>query len=164
MFGTKNKKDSVSEAIKKCQLFSDFSDREIKKLISISHIRDYSEGEKIFSEGSLGICFYLIVKGRATLVSEKDGRATEVRELGEGSCFSEVHLFSETYHTVSCITKEMTRLLVLSKPDIEDLMKVDLRFATRMMSKFLDFFGIKLQELYEENRKLKLSTQKGKID
>ncbi|MCX7878388.1 MAG: cyclic nucleotide-binding domain-containing protein [Ignavibacteria bacterium] len=158
MLRNKNNTDSITKAVRNCNLFSDFSDREIKKLISISHIRDYSEGEKIFSEGSLGICFYLIVKGSVSVVTEKDGELKEVREFGEGACFSEVHIFTETYHSVSCISKDVTRLLVLSRPDIEDLMKIDLRFTVRVMSKFLNFFGTKLQELYEENRKLKLSS------
>jgi CRP-like cAMP-binding protein len=147
--------NQLAGAIRKCPIFEEFSAGDMKKILNISHIRDYSAGEKLFEEGTIGLCFYIIVKGSAMIATEKEGKLTILKEFGEGAYFSEVHLFSETYHTVSCIAKEVTRAIVLAKPDFEDFVKINPRLGSKLLLKFLDFFGQKLDKLYKENRELK---------
>lgn len=154
-----NRKDSeqnrLINALKSCPIFSELSGSELKEILKIIHIRDYSVEEKLFEEGTIGLCFYIIVKGSVSISTEKDGKLSIFKEFGEGSYFSEVHLFSETYHTVSCIANEVTRAIVLAKPDFEDLVKINPRLGSKLLLKFLDFFGQKLDTLYRENRELK---------
>lgn len=156
MFNKNNSQDILLKTLRECSLFSDFSNAELKALLGISHIRDYAEGEKIFEEGTIGLCFYLIVSGRVKVMYEKESKAVAIREFSQGEFFSEVHLFSESYHTVSCAASEITKLIVLAKPDFEDLIKIKQRLGNRILLKFLEFFGTKLDELYKENRELKL--------
>ncbi len=156
MFG-KNKSDSdlLKTRIKECPLFSELSGGEVKSMLEIAHIRDYSEGEKIFSAGTIGLCFYIIVKGKVKIISE-DGTSIHVlKELTEGAYFSEVHLFNETTHTVSAAAGEISRLIVFAKPDFEELVKKEPKLGNKALLKFLDFFGEKVDELYMENKELK---------
>jgi len=156
MFNRKNSEhNQLITALKNCALFEDLSGAEIKDVLKVSHIRDFSADEKIFEEGTVGLCFYIIVKGGVVIVSNADGKQNVLKEFGEGAYFSEIHLFSESFHTVSCISKEVTRTIVLSKPDFEDLVKIKPRLGIKLLLKFLDFFGQKLDKLYEENSKLK---------
>lgn len=156
MFNRKKPEQSqLISTLKKCPLFDDLSGSELRDLLKISHIRDYSADERVFEEGTVGLCFYVIVKGSAAIISNSDGRQTILKEFGDGAYFSEVHLFSETYHTVSCIAKEVTRVMVLSKPDFEDLVKIRPKLGIKVLLKFLDFFGQKLDKLYKENSELK---------
>jgi len=154
-----SKKDSehaqLLTALKNCPLFQGLSGSELKELLSISHVRDFSTDEKIFSEGTIGLCFYLIVRGGVALFTESDGKTTLLKEYGEGAYFSEVHLFSETFHTVTCTAKEVTRVIVLAKPDFEDLINIKPKLSNKILLRFLDFFGQKLEKLYKENRELK---------
>ncbi len=156
MFGKKNSEsDILKSRIKECPLFSSLSGGEISSLLEIAHIRDYSEGEKIFTQGTLGLCFYIIVKGRVNIISEDGSTVQILRELGEGAFFSEVHLFSETTHTVSAAAGEISRLIVFAKPDFEELVKKEPKLGNKALLKFLDFFGEKVDELYRENKELK---------
>ncbi|MCI0448188.1 MAG: cyclic nucleotide-binding domain-containing protein [Chlorobi bacterium] len=156
MFGKrKSDTDILVSTIKNCELFSGLSVSEIKSLISVSHIRDYSEGEKIFFNGTIGLCMYLIVKGSVQIFTEDGGKVSVLKEFTEGAFFSEVHLFSQTDHSVSCMAKEVTRLLAFAKPDIDDLVKIKPRLGNKVLLRFLDFFGKKLDELYKENSELK---------
>lgn len=156
MFGKNNSdQDLFKTRLRECPIFSDLSGREIRSLLEISHIRDYSEGEKIFTQGTIGLCFYIIVKGTVNIVSESEKRVNVIRELTEGACFSEVHLFSETTHTVSAAAGEITRLIVFAKPDFEDLVKKDPKLGNKALLRFLEYFGGKLDELYKENKDLK---------
>jgi hypothetical protein len=49
----------------------------------------------------------------------------------------------------------VTRVIVLSKPDFEDLVKIRPKLGIKVLLKFLDFFGQKLDKLYKENSELK---------
>jgi len=156
MFSKKDtERDQLFSAIKNCPLFKGLSGSELKEVLKIAHIRDYSAEEKIFAEGTIGLCFYLIIKGSVQLFTESEGRQTAVKEYGEGAYFSEVHLFSETYHSVTCAAKEVTRAVVLAKPDFEDLVKIKPKLSNKILIRFLDFFGQKLEKLYKENHELK---------
>jgi len=156
MFGKNNSEENLLKTrIKECPLFSELSGGEIKSLLEISHIRDYSENEKVFNQGTIGLCFYIIVKGSVKIISENNGAELLLKELSESSYFSEVHLFSETTHTVSAVAGEITRLIVFAKPDFEELVRKEPRLGNKTLLKFLAFFGEKLDELYRENKELK---------
>lgn len=161
MFG-KNKSDDllIKKTIKNCPLFEGLSNSEIRDIVKTAHLRDYSRSEKIFAEGTLGICFYIVAKGTIQLITE-DGPALNVlKEYGEQSYFSEVHLFSEAVHTVSCISKDITKLVILTKPDFEDLVKLNPKLGNKMLMRFLEFISEQLDKLYKENRELSEQVKK----
>lgn len=156
MFNKKNsQQDILLKTMQECSLFNELSNSELKTLLGIAHIRDYAEGEKIFEDGTIGICFYLIVNGGVRVIYEKEGKTGIIREFNNGEFFSEVHLFSESFHTVSCAASQVTKLIVLAKPDFEDLVKIKSKLGNKILLKFLEFFGSKTDELYKENRELK---------
>lgn len=156
MFGRNNFEQNLLAArMKACPLFSSLTSGEIKYLLSTAHLRDYADGEKVFDEGTIGLCFYLIIKGCVRIVAEDDGKQHSIREFKDGEFFSEIHLFSESYHSVSCISGEVTKLVVFTKPDFEELVKIKSQMGNKILLKFLEFFGMKMDELYRENRGLK---------
>jgi len=156
MFGKNNSEENLLKTrIKECPLFSELSGSEVKSLLEISHIRDYSENEKIFTHGTIGLCFYIIVKGSVKIISENNGAELLLKELAESSYFSEVHLFSETTHTVSAVAGEITRLIVFAKPDFEDLVRKEPKLGNKTLLKFLEYFGERIDDLYRENKELK---------
>ena len=156
MFNKKNSEyDLQLKMLENCYVFNGLSGHELRALLDISHIRDYGLEEKIFNEGTIGLCFYIIVSGSVKIVYEKEGTVYTLKEYKEGECFSEVHVFSETYHSVSCVAGEVTKLIVFSKPDFEDLVKIKPKTGNKILLKFLEFFGSKTDELYKENRELK---------
>ena len=156
MFGKNNSEGNLLKTrIKESPLFSELSGSEVKSLLEISHIRDYSENEKIFTHGTIGLCFYIIVKGSVKIISENNGAELLLKELAESSYFSEVHLFSETTHTVSAVAGEITRLIVFAKPDFEDLVRKEPKLGNKTLLKFLEYFGERIDDLYRENKELK---------
>jgi CRP-like cAMP-binding protein len=149
--------ESILKVLRNCPLFTGLSGSDLKRLMRIAHIRDYSSEEQIFSEGNTGLCFYIIAKGSAEIValspSSKDGEIMK-KTFTEGSYFSELHLFSESNHTVSCIAKELTRLIIFTKPDFEDLIKLKPKLGNKILLKFLEFLSEQLNTIYKENIQL----------
>lgn len=155
MFGKKNPDHEILEQrLRQCSVFKGFRDSELKTLLRIAHIRDYSSGERVFTEGTVGLCFYVIVRGSVNMVTPESAGSNVIRDFKEGDFFSEIHLFSETNHSVSCVANEVTKLLIFSKPDIEDLIKIDPKLGNKILLSFLDFLGQKLDGLHRENIEL----------
>lgn len=152
--------DMLVKTMKACPLFSELSRSEITSLLAIAHVRDYSVDEKVFDEETIGLCFYIIVKGSVKIVSAEAGNEQVLKEFKEGGYFSEVHLFSETNHAVSCITGEVTRLIAFAKPDFDEFIKIKAKTANKVLMKFLDFFGVSLDKLYRENMELRQTLKK----
>lgn len=152
IFSTDHTLDAV---IQNCPLFKGLSNSELKTIMKTAHVREYSAEERIFSEGTLGLCFYIIAKGSVDIVSENpEGKPKVLRKYDEGAYFSEVHLFTETNHTVSCVAREVTKMIIFSKPDIEDLIKVKPRIGNKMLLNFLEYLSQQLDNLYKENKEL----------
>ncbi|MGH2574131.1 MAG: cyclic nucleotide-binding domain-containing protein, partial [Ignavibacteria bacterium] len=128
--------ESVEKAVKQCSLFKGLANSELKAILKTAHIRDYSADERIFVEGTIGLCFYIIAKGSVEIVTQSPSDEVNPRVLKvhkEGAYFSEVHLFSETNHTVSCVAKELTKLIIFSKPDFEDLVKIKPKIGNKVL-------------------------------
>jgi CRP-like cAMP-binding protein len=162
MFNIKKITDGAEfNTLSGCPLFQGLNKSELKTAIDIAHVREYSTDEKIFSEGTVGLCFYIIVKGSAEMVSEPSGDnipAKVLKVFKEGGYFSESHLFAETNHSVSCIAKEVTRLIIFTKPDFEDLIKIKPKIGNKLLLNFLQFMSTQLETLYKENRELLQNT------
>lgn len=160
MFNKNNQeRELLFKRIKNSGIFESFGESEINALLRIAHVRDYAGGEKIFTEGTVGLCFYIIVKGSVNLVSNGAGTEQVIREYGEGDFFSEIHLFTESNHNVTCAAKEVTKLIIFSKPDLEDLIKINPKLGNKILLRFLDFLGQKLEKMYKENTELKVRTK-----
>lgn len=140
------------ESVRNTPLLNNMDKTDHAELMKIAHIREYSAGERVFSEGTLGICFYYIIKGSVDIVGDDNVNTNVLRTYNENAFFSEVHLFSEHTHTVSCIAKELTKLLVISKPDFEELIRLKPKTASKLLLNFLEFFSSQLDKLYKENK------------
>lgn len=159
MFKNKKITDGAEfKTLSACPLFSGLGKSELKTVIGIAHVRDYSSEEKIFSEGTVGLCFYVIVKGSVDIVSglpaAEGAKPNVLKTYTEGGYFSETHLFAESNHTVSCIAKDLTKLIIFTKPDFEDLIKIKPKIGNRLLLNFLEFMSMQLEQTYKENREL----------
>jgi CRP-like cAMP-binding protein len=147
--------ETIAKVFTECPLFAGLSDSELKTVLKGAHIRDYSAEERIFTEGTLGLCFYIIAKGTVEIISENsESKPIVLRKYNDGAFFSEVHLFSETNHTVSCVAREVTKLIIFSKPEVEDLIKVRPKTGNKLLLNFLQYLSEQLDLLYKENKEL----------
>jgi CRP-like cAMP-binding protein len=157
MFNRKITDEIEFKTLNSCPLFSGLSKRELKTVINISHIREYSADEKVFTEGTIGLCFYLVVKGKVDIVTgspPEGGQPKIIKTYSAGAYFSEAHLFAEINHTVSCIAKEVTKLIIFTKPDFDDFVKINPKTGNKLLLNFLQFISEQLELLYKQNMEL----------
>lgn len=147
--------ESISKILRECPLFKGLSENELRTILKSAHIRDFAAEERIFTEGTLGLCFYIIAKGSVEIISENSAGGPQVlRKYKDGAFFSEVHLFTETNHTVSCVSKEVTKLIIFSKPEVEELVKLKPATGNKLLMNFLEYLSEQMDTLYKENREM----------
>ena len=148
--------DGIEKTISECRLFKGLSSSELKQIIETVHIREYAADEKIFEEGTVGLCFYIIVKGKVEIIADgaSPSKQKVIKTFDDGGFFSEAHLFAETNHTVSCVAKELTKLIIFAKPDFDAIIKIKPKTANKLLLNFLEFMSGQLEVLYKENKEL----------
>jgi CRP/FNR family transcriptional regulator, cyclic AMP receptor protein len=72
--------------LKDVPLFSSLGDKELQKIVSLFHTRQFQAGHAIAKEGDQGVGFFIIESGTATVTAHGETRAT----LGPGSHFGEI--------------------------------------------------------------------------
>lgn len=59
--------EKMAEILKHSELFSDFSDKEIRSIAEIGHVESYQTGDTIYEQGSKGEKIYLLSEGKVSL-------------------------------------------------------------------------------------------------
>jgi CRP/FNR family transcriptional regulator, cyclic AMP receptor protein len=110
------------EALERVPLFTDLSDRQLRKLAGKLKSREFSPGTTVVREGAMsGIGFFIVVSGEARVTD--DGR--EVAKLGPGDYFGELGLIAGRERTAT-VTAD-TELTCLEMPvwDFRELVEGD---------------------------------------
>jgi CRP-like cAMP-binding protein len=101
---------SPAEDLKRVPLFSDLSQRQLKKLARGFREREMKSGTAMMREGEMsGISFFVIVDGTATV--SLDGK--QIRQLGPGDHFGELALISERVRSATVVADGPMRCLVM---------------------------------------------------
>jgi CRP-like cAMP-binding protein len=101
---------SPAEDLKRVPLFSDLSQRQLKKLARGFREREMKSGTAMMREGEMsGISFFVIVDGTATV--SLDGH--RIRQLGPGDHFGELALISERVRSATVVADGPMRCLVM---------------------------------------------------
>ena len=64
--------EKVAEALKKCELFTEFSEQELRAIAKAGHIERYKAGEIIYKQGSPGKKLYVLSEGQVSLERRVD--------------------------------------------------------------------------------------------
>jgi CRP-like cAMP-binding protein len=109
-------KEDLTQAIKNCSLFDCLSSDQIGLLASLTHRRNYHNGEYVIRHGDLGEDLFIIESGNVkTQVKGPDGRPRTINELGSGEYFGEIGLLTGGQRSADCIAMGPLSAVVLSK-------------------------------------------------
>lgn len=134
-----SRQNSLHQFLKKTNIFSNFSDREIWILTKYLHKRTFLPHEIIFKEGDIGLGFYLVFNGRVEIFANKvhesgKQKQTKVTELGKYDYLGELSIVESTSRrNATAIAKDTVTLLALFKPDVEELIENDPIVAAKLL-------------------------------
>ncbi|PNU21417.1 hypothetical protein C2E25_02355 [Geothermobacter hydrogeniphilus] len=157
IFRQKPEEESLAYFLGTLPLFSDMTERELKRLETLVHVREYDAGETVFSEGDPGSGLYIVRTGRVRISSRSNqGREIELAVLASGDFFGETTLASPAMRVASARTLEKAQLVGLFRADLLETVQKNPAMAnklllglTRVMSERLHAAGQELMRLQQ---------------
>jgi len=126
--------EDLIEVLKSTPIFSELSDREVRRIASIAYQRTFDEGEVIFREGQTAAGMYIIRRGEVRILKRTpEGEEVVLGELGRGDFFGEIGLLYKVPRTASAVAKTRCQLIGFFRPELLDLMDRDPRLAAKLL-------------------------------
>ena len=137
---------SRMEALRKIPLFRHLTYKEQTAILSIATSRTFPAGREIVSEGQPGEELFVVVRGRVSI--EKNG--VEIAELLAGGHFGEMGLIDNAPRSATVRATEPTRVMVIARGDLMNLMKRESILAVKMLWSFVQVLSDRLRATNSE--------------
>ena len=146
-----------TEALKKIPLFRHLTYKEQTAILSIATTRTYPGGREIMTENQPGDELFVVVRGRVTI--EKAG--VEIAELRAGGHVGEMGLIDNAPRSATVRAVEPTRVMVISRGDMMNLMRKEPVLAVKLLWSFVQVLSDRLRatnaELSEARQELAIA-------
>ena len=117
------------DLLKRVPLFSDLDPKELDRIAASMKERTFSAGDKVTSEGSTGVGFFLIESGSAKVTVGGADR----RQLGPGDYFGEVALLNESARTATIVAESDLKCYGLTSWEFRPLVETHGSIAWKLL-------------------------------
>ncbi|HOU92637.1 MAG TPA: cyclic nucleotide-binding domain-containing protein [Polyangiaceae bacterium] len=128
-------------------LFRTLSDREILRLLQVTVIQAYRDGEVIIREGDIGEDLFIVLAGE---VKVKKGD-TDLARLTPGEHFGEMALIRNQPRSATVTSNGDSELIVLSRSEFFEILRKEHQLAVKLLWQFT---GVLADRLAQTNREL----------
>jgi CRP-like cAMP-binding protein len=139
--------DQAVELLAKIGLFSALTPTYLRRIAALGVEEDYAPDALIFKEGAVGDKVYLIISGAVRISRTVPGMGEEaLAVLRAGTHFGEMALIDDFPRSADARAHEASRLFVIRKEDLEDLLFVDRDLAYDLLWSFVRTLSGRLRE------------------
>jgi CRP/FNR family transcriptional regulator, cyclic AMP receptor protein len=155
-FRKRSEEDNTLETLlSKVPIFGQLSDRELRRVATIVHKREYSPEEFIFRQGDPGLGMYVVVDGEVEiLLADQDGEEKKLAVLKAGDFFGELSLLDESPRSASAVARTQSNIIGFFRPDLVDLLNRSPKSGTKILFKLGEVIGTRLRITNEQLGKL----------
>ncbi|MES2964691.1 MAG: cyclic nucleotide-binding domain-containing protein [Bdellovibrionota bacterium] len=162
IFKRTRREADVHSVLRENILFEDLTDRELRFVESIIHVRRFHAGEPVFRQGEIGVGMYLLIKGRVEIfVSDTFAETDETREifitqLTAGDFFGELALVEDNgRRTASAIARDESVMVGFFKPDLMEILSRSPAAGIKITLRLAEVLGRRLKETTEKVSELR---------
>ncbi len=119
----------IIESLKKTPIFAKTSDESLTSLLKAAIQKTVQSGTKIVEKGQTGLGFYLILKGKADVMSG----GKKLAEIAEGGFFGELSVIDGAPRTADVVAKAETTCLVVSQWAMRSIISTHPEIALSML-------------------------------
>ena len=134
-----------TSAIKKIVLFKDLTETELQQVAERITSRTYPLGEYLFMAGTLRSDLFVIQSGEVEIRQGVGDIQKTIARLGEGNFVSEGAMLDEDAHTSSCRAVVDTRVLVLPRKALEEILESSPDAARKILSRVARVMAYRLK-------------------
>lgn len=151
--------DNIMKLLRKCEVFGELSDKELKSIAKLCKIEKFNVGDAIYSQGSRGEKLYVLAEGEVTLERTIDigdlrkakipvftFRATPSRRLMGGwfALLGEQHV-----HMCTAICYRATTLISIECPQLRGYIAKNLEIKTKILEKLILLLRERIDSSYK---------------
>jgi serine/threonine protein phosphatase PrpC/CRP-like cAMP-binding protein len=121
------------EALRRCELFSVCTYRELVRVAASCELRVYRAGEIIFQEGDRGSECFIVIDGLVDILRE----GVVLSRMGPSAFFGELAFLDEPARSATASARETTRVLSLSRVAFLGLLRQESALANKLLWRLL---------------------------
>ena len=144
LFSKRNKKNLTS-ALRQVMLFENLTNKQIRKIEAIGHIRYFKENEPVFFKGDPAYGMYIVLRGEVAIYAGN----IKIQTYKPFDFFGEFAIADENYRTATAISVTSSTLFYISRDELLDLFRQDHRIAFIVYERLIKMFS-KIIEKYDE--------------
>ena len=144
-FFFKEKKKSLSDALKKVDLFSDLNKRQLRDISKITFIRKYKKGEAIFKKDDPSYGLFIVLKGEVDIFIQNKNKKLILGNYENSEYFGEFALAKENTRKASAFSKEDSTLCYIFREDLNKLFIQNPRLGISVYQKVIELLIEKLE-------------------
>ncbi|MDZ4662627.1 MAG: cyclic nucleotide-binding domain-containing protein [Pseudomonadota bacterium] len=161
-FRKDQKERTLYTILKENYLFQDLSEKDIRFVSDVIHVRNYRPGEVVFSQGEVGVGMYIIIKGSIditmTELAESAHRAggVYITRLSPGDFFGEIALVEEnSRRSANAVAHNEVQLVGFYKSDLVEILQRNPTAGFQVVSRLAEVLGRRLRETTEKVSELR---------
>lgn len=139
-------------------LFSELSDQDLSRICKDVAEIDLEAGELLFEEGAHGDRAYVIQSGELEIYKQSSRREILLANRGPGEIIGEIALFEDTRRTASVRAAEPTHLIVISREQLDELVKTSRHAAETLFYTVLNRMKNIQSQLRQSEKMAQLGT------
>ncbi len=152
--------DDDARVLLRSPLLRELSEEDVDIFRPHAHAATLHKGDRLFGEGDLGDCLYLVIEGKVKLTrNAPDGRESLVSVRGPGDMFGELAMFDPTYRTSAATAITDARLAMIAHEDLRQVLTT--RPAVSML--LLKVLAQRLRRITEANTNLIFTDVPGRV-
>jgi CRP-like cAMP-binding protein len=105
---------------------------QLSSLFESGTVLEYGAAETVFSEGSTDDALYLVLEGRVTIRTMRDGRVQELADLDRQGVFGEIAVLTRSPRSAAAVTRTDSRLVRISGDAVRDVADAAPRFGRKL--------------------------------
>jgi CRP-like cAMP-binding protein len=133
---------SIARLWQQTPLFKDIPGAHIEFLCSKMHVRQFSSGEVIFTQGDQGAGAILVLQGQVRIMADK----TQLAVLESGDFFGEIALAAPERRTADASATAVSKLVYFLKQDLEEWIENEPRLGARFLMNLSAALAVRLYE------------------
>jgi len=135
------------EILGRMPLFRPLNDREILRVLQVTDVCDYKNGETIISEGDKGEELFIVLSGHATVMRN----GAELATLNAGDHFGEMALVRSQPRSATVRSSGNSELMVIRRSEFFEILRKEHQLAVKLLWQFL---GVLADRLADTSREL----------
>ncbi|HEX3849612.1 MAG TPA: cyclic nucleotide-binding domain-containing protein, partial [Polyangiaceae bacterium] len=128
-------------------LFRPLNDREILRVLQVTDVVDYGNGETIISEGDKGEELFIVLSGQAKVLRN----GAELAMLNAGDHFGEMALVRSQPRSATVLSDGNSELMVIRRTEFFEILRKEHQLAVKLLWQFL---GVLADRLADTSREL----------